>query len=336
MNEKETAIIESKELRDKLISREEVLDKVKQLFLLPRLNLMTVQQIADYYEVPAQTVHKCYQRSKKEFDLDGTTSVSPGIFNANFLHGQNVHKENTDDSTTNSLGISVVSSSQGKTTYDIDGTKLDIPNRGIRLFPRRAVLRFGMLLKGSRIASEVRTQLLNIEEKTAPETKVSDIEEEKSLIVQNLDAIAGANTEDILKAMAGYIAFKNRHIEELKKENAAVREENAAVKEDNRLLAKEALTWEERPALSKAVRILAKRSGCGYGRAWAELYDELLYKNHINLRARKSRRKKATTVVEVIKENEWPLVLQSFAAICCNYGISPSDVLHKAKLMKEE
>jgi len=36
--------------------------------------------------------------------------------------------------------------------------------RGSYLFPKRAILRTGMLLKKSEIAEEVRTQLLNIEE----------------------------------------------------------------------------------------------------------------------------------------------------------------------------
>lgn len=39
-----------------------------------------------------------------------------------------------------------------------------IPNRGIRCFSKRAVLRFGMLLRDSEVAKEVRTQLLNIKE----------------------------------------------------------------------------------------------------------------------------------------------------------------------------
>lgn len=37
---------------------------------------------------------------------------------------------------------------------------LRVPNVGIRLFPKRAVLRLGMLLRDSRVAQEVRTQLL--------------------------------------------------------------------------------------------------------------------------------------------------------------------------------
>ena len=46
-----------------------------------------------------------------------------------------------------------------------ENTKLVVPNVGIILFPKRAILRMGMLLRDSEVAKEVRTQLLNITEK---------------------------------------------------------------------------------------------------------------------------------------------------------------------------
>lgn len=46
----QTDLIENQELRNQLIQKVEVLNKVKKLFLLPELNVMTVKQVAEYYE----------------------------------------------------------------------------------------------------------------------------------------------------------------------------------------------------------------------------------------------------------------------------------------------
>ena len=73
--------------------------------------------------------------------------------------------------------------SKGKALLTFEnGDTLTVPSRGIRVFPRRAILRIGMLLRDSAVAKEVRTQLLNIEEKTSNEIKTEDINEEQRLI----------------------------------------------------------------------------------------------------------------------------------------------------------
>lgn len=57
--------------REKLAGRVEVLDKVKELFLLPQLDMMTAQQVADYYEVGLEAIRSCYKDNKTEIDMDG-------------------------------------------------------------------------------------------------------------------------------------------------------------------------------------------------------------------------------------------------------------------------
>lgn len=49
-------IVENKELREKVSGRVEVLDKVKELLLLPQLEMMTAKQVADYYEVDIEAI----------------------------------------------------------------------------------------------------------------------------------------------------------------------------------------------------------------------------------------------------------------------------------------
>ena len=41
---------------DNLVNRVEVLDKVKDLLLLPELEMATTSQVADFYEVPMQAI----------------------------------------------------------------------------------------------------------------------------------------------------------------------------------------------------------------------------------------------------------------------------------------
>ncbi|HDR7622781.1 TPA: hypothetical protein QCX73_004347 [Bacillus mycoides] len=95
-------ILKDEKLRMKLVekrlARFEVLNKTKQIFLLPKESALTIQQVADLYNTDVQTVSHC-------------------------------------------TGIRDV------------------------MFSRRDILELGMLLEDNEIAKEVRTQLLNIQEK---------------------------------------------------------------------------------------------------------------------------------------------------------------------------
>lgn len=62
-----------------------------------------------------------------------------------------------------------------------DGQIITINNRGLKAFSRRAVLRIGMLLQQSDVAKEVRTQLLNIEEKLHPKPKLLILQKNRNL-----------------------------------------------------------------------------------------------------------------------------------------------------------
>ena len=51
-------IISDRDMRDKCVERYEVLEKVKNLLLLPGTDLMSIDQVADYYEVSSQGIKK--------------------------------------------------------------------------------------------------------------------------------------------------------------------------------------------------------------------------------------------------------------------------------------
>jgi hypothetical protein len=77
-----------------------------------------------------------------ELDSDGTQIKSPKEF-LNLLEGN-------------------LKTGRGKAIFILKNNEtIEVPNRGIRIFPCRAILRIGMLLRDSDVAKEVRTQLFN-------------------------------------------------------------------------------------------------------------------------------------------------------------------------------
>ena len=76
----ETMIIESKDIRNELINRVDVLNKVKKVLTLPKMEVMTMNQVADFYGVPSETIDRCYGRNKEEIDMDGVVSMTPKTY----------------------------------------------------------------------------------------------------------------------------------------------------------------------------------------------------------------------------------------------------------------
>ncbi len=220
----ESLFIENKEARNEYVKYYEVLEKVKELLLIPELEVMTTEQVAKYYEVEYDAIKKISQRNEEELKSDGMYLEKA----ENFLKVQNVSLEKE-------LNKTIL-------IYD-NGITFSVTNRGLKVFPRRAILRIGMLLRDSRVAKEVRTQLLNIEEKASKDTKVQDINEEQSLMLAVGMAVASGDAAAVAGASATLIEFKNRHIKRL---------EN-----DNKALSAGILEWSDRKKLNAGVRKLA-------------------------------------------------------------------------------
>ncbi|RAN84976.1 hypothetical protein [Bacillus sp. SRB_331] len=144
-------VIDNKAERDNLVERVEVLERVKSLLLLPNLEYATSKQVADFYGVPIKSVNNILLRNRDELLLDGYEQV------------------NGKD-----LAILKMKSAkiENKRGHILINNEIKIPYNEVGLFPKRAILRVGMLLRDSEVAKEVRTQLLNIEEHTATERQV--------------------------------------------------------------------------------------------------------------------------------------------------------------------
>lgn len=287
----ETQFIDDRTLRDNAVGHYEVLEKVKKLLLIPELEVMTTEQVADYYEVDYDAIKKVYQRNTDELESDGMHIEKMETF----LKGQNVSFQKERN--------------KAILTYD-NGITFSVTNRGLKVFPRRAILRVGMLLRDSSIAKEVRTQLLNIEEKSSNEVKVQDINEEQSLMLAVGMAVASGDANAVAVATTNLIAFKNRHIEKLKN--------------DNKALAEGILEWKDRNKLNAGIRKLAAVTGIHFSKMWNELYKNLQYKYGICLKQRGG-----TPYVQWIKESEWDDVMKTFCAMCEAYEQSPTEMFQQ-------
>lgn len=120
---------QSKLERDALAGRVDALDKVKILATLPDDMHATTEQVANYFEVEIESVRQLVSRNRDELDDDGFRTVTRSVFESDIASLSN----------------------------------LDPRARQIALFPRRAVLRVGMLLRDSEVAKKVRTYLLDTE-----------------------------------------------------------------------------------------------------------------------------------------------------------------------------
>ncbi|WP_135452562.1 hypothetical protein [Mycobacterium sp. DL99] len=113
--------------RDRLASRTDVIDRVGVLRMLPDDMHVTTDMVAEFYQVPLDTIKTVVKRNREELDADGLTVVDRDDFALRF-----------------NLNPGRVSA--------------------FMLYPRRAVLRVGMLLRDSTVARDVRNYLLNAEQ----------------------------------------------------------------------------------------------------------------------------------------------------------------------------
>lgn len=306
----ETKLVDDKRLRDQYISRVDILDKVKTLLLLPQLECMTVQQVSEYYEVSVETIKKQYLANNDEFIEDGVKLKTPVDFKK-ILTGK-------------SLPIKNMEQQNGKLVITIDdNTTIVIPNRGIKMFPKRAILRMGMLLRDSPVAKEIRTQLLNITEnveKENPELLTKEIETEQGLYMNIGKAFATGDLMEFAKATKELTDYQNRHIIELENKN----KELSAEKE---ILAADILKWTDRASANKLIRTLSGYLRKSFGETYGIIYKELLYKYHINIKARGDK-----PWIQHLKDSEWSYLYKIVAALCETNSISITKLFKEAKI----
>ena len=309
MNELKTVnteeFIEDEALRDKYMDKLDVLDKVKTLLLIPGTECMTMRQVADYYEVDYNTVKLCYQRNEKEISSDGVAIKTPKVFKEIF-NGT-------------SCTIKNLSQEHGKLILNIDdNTTIEIPNRGIKCLSKRAVLRVGMLLRDSKVAQEVRTQLLNIAEHTAEQVSelvTQEIDKEQTLLLKIGEAYGSGDFNKFAQASMEYNQYIKRNQEKIENENKEL-------KTNNKMLTGDILAVSNRNKFNRAMRVLSSYLHINFGQAYSIFYDQLLYLYGINLKARGDRK---PPYVKNIKDDEWGKVSKTITAILEDNEINPTE-----------
>ncbi|NEC87707.1 restriction endonuclease [Streptomyces sp. SID12501] len=124
----ETALLESKALRDSALDRTDVLDRVKALSLLPDGMHVTTAMVATYFQVGIKAI--------RSLVLDHGTELQ-------------------------SNGYRVLTGSELSSFKELSGVQSH--TRHLALFSRRTVLNVAMLLRDSEVARQVRVYLLDME-----------------------------------------------------------------------------------------------------------------------------------------------------------------------------
>lgn len=126
----DVVILESVSLRQALCTDEntEILQRVGNLILLPNHGFATAEQVAEFYGVSVKTIRTIVARHRDELERDGYRVFTRKEFEKHY------------------------------------GTILHSQARYIAIFPRRAILRIGMLLIESDVAKMVRHYLLVAED----------------------------------------------------------------------------------------------------------------------------------------------------------------------------
>ncbi len=128
----EVILIESLSLREKLCTDEHtsILERVGNLITLPQEGFATTEQVAAFYKSPIKSIQTVVIRHRDELERDGYKVLTSKEF-------RDLHREG-----------------------------LKSKARLIAIFPRKAILRIGMLLAESEIAKQIRNYLLSSEEQS--------------------------------------------------------------------------------------------------------------------------------------------------------------------------
>lgn len=287
----EIDLVERRELREETIDRVDTLNKVKSLLLIPSVEVATVQMVADFYEVPKKTIETLTLRNRDELDSDGMYLL-------------------TKSSTLNLQVEGLIKTKYYAEVKLSDSSCIRVNNRGALAYPKRAVLRVGMLLRDSEIAREVRNQLLNVLMASHDSVKTQAIDEEQSLLMEITKAMMNGDAVAASKATADMIAYKNRHI-------AAIEAENKQIEAENNVLQRNLMVRTPRKAIRELVTLYCKAVKADIQRTWQVIYNELNYNHGINVKSRKTKSGKPanTPLVSFLNTDEQLLVIAIIVAM---------------------
>lgn len=146
-NTKEQALTESKSLRDEAINNGgsfDFLDKLKAIQFLQKDMILSLDQIANYYDVSKKSVETIVSRNRDEFEEDGMK----------VLTGDDLKEFKTLVNAPSNEGASI-------------NTRLN----SLTILSKRSLLRVGLIMTNNAMASKIRNYLLNLEEVSTNEQR---------------------------------------------------------------------------------------------------------------------------------------------------------------------
>lgn len=293
----ENSFFENAGLRAQLIGRTDVLDKVRKFFLIPGLDMMTTQQVADYYKVSPATITSILLRNGDEISSDGFETIKIG------------------DTRLIQNTIAKKSRREGSTKFITpDGDEFLLNNNSTRLFSKRAVLRIGMLLRDSKVAKEVRIQLMKCSKIRILEQKDEDIKIERHIDNDFTKALLDGDEEVESLPIERQSASEDRHIDALNMTIEDITVEKEELDSKNDVLACKNLTAEPRKLINRIIRGLAwKGMNRKYSDAWRLFAREVNWQKGIYLNGR---RKGKDSLLDVVREDEWPDMVAVALSLC--------------------
>lgn len=304
--ENEQELMDSRAMRDQYANRLDVLDKVKALFTIDKLDMLTIGQVAEYYEVEKKAIAKVFERARDEFLSDGARKLTTGEI------PKSDKMSEFDKPLTNAQ-------------FAVDMTDPDHTVAIVRsgwFFPRRAILRMGMLLRDSAIAKEVRNQLLNVVEAAEEEKSelvTQTIDEESSLL---LDIIRAQDDINRALAVASYRDFTQRHIRDLEIAVEQQKQENTALVDENDMLSAKNRTWSYRRITTSLVLAIANKINSPVSLAYYyQMYKPIESKLGISA-SRRFDPKKHKAKIDTIRPEEWPAVTAIVYANARELGVN--------------
>lgn len=259
----ENQLLEQKELREKNLGRIEVLDQVKELLLLGDTDFATKEMVSRYYEIKLKTLESCIEDNQKEIENNGMRLYKRREI-LNLLKG------------------------------GIENNEIKIPNRGLILFSKRAILNVGMLLRDSDVAKEIRSRLLDIAHDSEVEsgsikTIITEIDEERSLMLERVEAEMQGDYDTVSVINAKLFALKNKRIEELENINKSITIHSTTIENS-------------RSVINRLIRSISIRTKKPFATIWNEFYSKINYKLNINIKGRD--KDKRTSWLDTLNESE--------------------------------
>ena len=259
----ENQLLEQKELREKNLGRVEVLDQVKELLLLGDTDFATKEMVSRYYEIKLKTLESCIEDNQKEIENNGMRLYKRREI-LNLLKG------------------------------GIENNEIKIPNRGLILFSKRAILNVGMLLRDSDVAKEIRSRLLDIAHDSEVEsgsikTIITEIDEERSLMLERVEAEMQGDYDTVSIINAKLFALKNKRIEELENINKSITIHSTTIENS-------------RSVINRLIRSISIRTKKSFATIWNEFYSKINYKLNINIKGRD--KDKCTSWLDTLNESE--------------------------------